>query len=445
MKIFYLILLIFLPFLIYSQGLIINEISNGDSGNREYFELVVIGSTSNPTISVDLGGWIIDDNNGDFEGVLSGVGTAQGHIRIKPGCLSNVKPGSIILIYNSADVNPTFGITPDPLDFDGDCVYILPISDLCLDNTSNLPTTTNPLYTPVSYAATRIWDRVGFRNDGDAAQVRSPNGSFFHGFSYGDVSTPFPTFPFGGSSFNIITGSGLQRNYFFNSGSFGAKVNFSRGVTPTNETPGQPNNDANRYFINSLRMGTYNYSNLLDPINIGSSTTLVDCGTILPIGIIEFKGTKINDDVNLQWTLDDVTEVNYIELEKSSNGYDLYPISEIYPYDLTMNYIDDLTYSENYYRLKIVEYSGDITYSNIINISNKINDDILIYPNPTKDILNIKTTKNINRISLFNELGVEFVIENPTSQIDLSSLSKGIYIVKINIDENTIIKKIILI
>jgi hypothetical protein len=172
---------------------------------------------------------------------------------------------------------------------------------------------------------------------------------------------------------------------------------------------------------------------------------LVDCGTILPIGIIEFKGTKIKDDVNLQWTLDDVTEVNYIELEKSSNGYDLHPISEIYPYDLTMNYIDDLTYSENYYRLKIVEYSGEITYSNIINISNKIDDDILIYPNPTKDILNIKTTKNINRFSLFNELGVEFVIENPTSQIDLSSLSKGIYIVKINIDENTIIKKIILI
>jgi len=84
-----LIFLILFPFLCFGQGLIINEISNGTTGTQEYYELVVIGSSSNPLGNVDLGGWIIDDNNGDFEGFTT-TGIATGHIRIKPGFYSSV-------------------------------------------------------------------------------------------------------------------------------------------------------------------------------------------------------------------------------------------------------------------------------------------------------------------------------------------------------------------
>jgi len=208
-----LLFFLLLPIFCFGQGLIVNEISNGDSGTKEYFELVVIGSSTNPTGFVDLGGWIIDDNNGDFEGT-STTGIATGHIRINPGYLSSVKPGSIILIYNSAELS----FIDDPNDANNDLVYIIPIDDISLDNNNTNPSTTNSSYNLSVYGALKSWVRIGLRNSGDVGQVRKPDGTFFHGFSYGDVLNPFPTFPIefgGGNSFNVRTGSGTDRNYNF--------------------------------------------------------------------------------------------------------------------------------------------------------------------------------------------------------------------------------------
>ena len=68
------------------SGLVVNEISQGSLGSREFAELVVVGD---PCSTVDIRGWIVDDNNGIFtecgpnpnDGALSGYGIAAGHIR----------------------------------------------------------------------------------------------------------------------------------------------------------------------------------------------------------------------------------------------------------------------------------------------------------------------------------------------------------------------------
>lgn len=437
-----LLFFILFPLLCFGQGLIINEISNGVTGTQEYYELVVIGSSSNPLGNVDLGGWIVDDNNGDFEGFTT-TGVAQGHIRIKPGFYSSVKPGSIFVIYNSSELF----FTPDPSDSNGDCVYFIPINDPSLDNNNSIPSTTNSSYTPATYGALQSWTRIGLRNDGDAVQVRKPGGIFFHGFSYGDVLTPFPNFPseFGGtSSFNIITGAGTGRNYMFNCGNFTTQSNFTRGTAPTNETPGQPNNDFNRYFINSLRNGTYNYSNLSDPINCGTSPTLVDCATFLPINIIKFEGLKVGNKVKVHWVVENPSDVKQFNLEYSNNGYEFYQIGQFYSDNITTeyNFDDDLRNGESYYRLQIIENNNDITYSNIINITNQVNDDLIIYPNPTKNILNIN--KNVDKVVIYNELGmmIDYVFIN--NQIILNDISTGIYLVKLVIGENAIFKKVVI-
>lgn len=449
MKTFYLLILIIAPILSFAQGLIVNEISNGDSGVREYYELVVIGSSADPLGLVDLGGWIIDDNNGDFEGAISGVGIAQGHIRIKPGYLSAVKPGSILLIYNSSDVNPNLNIVPDPTDANEDCVYIIPIDDPCLEQCSFFPSaspTFIPTYLCLAYSNTTStsWSRISLANSGDAAQVRKPDGSFFHGFSYGGVLAPFPTFPFGGTSFNIMTGSGGQRNYSFGCGSFVSKVNFSRGTAPTNETPGLPNNDANTYFINLLRNGTYNYTNLSDIANCGTATTLVPCSMILPIKITQFRGVKVNSNVDIQWTLEDIEDVDYIDIEKSSNGYELQSLDRVYPYTNTMRYTDRLLHSNNYYRLKIVEYSGEVTYSDIIHIVSDISDEVMVYLGLSQDIVNIKTTTSVKRVSVHNSFGTEILVSYSADSIDLSGMPRGFYVIRVDTENSTLIKKIIL-
>jgi uncharacterized repeat protein (TIGR03803 family) len=70
--------------------------------------------------------------------------------------------------------------------------------------------------------------------------------------------------------------------------------------------------------------------------------------------------------------------------------------------------------------------------------------DIKIYPNPTNDILNIKSEFPIDNIEIYSVLGKKiFEIKN-TSLIDLGLLSSGVYIVKV-FSNNTFISKKILI
>ena len=117
----FLVFFLLLPVTILSQTIRINEFSNGPSGSKEWIEILV--TPTSPTIpslktcfynSVNIAGWVIDDNNGDFSpfGQYNGTGIADGHLRFK-----NVAPwtklpvGALIVIYNSFDKDPL--IPPD--------------------------------------------------------------------------------------------------------------------------------------------------------------------------------------------------------------------------------------------------------------------------------------------------------------------------------------------
>ncbi|WP_339624929.1 T9SS type A sorting domain-containing protein [uncultured Winogradskyella sp.] len=64
-----------------------------------------------------------------------------------------------------------------------------------------------------------------------------------------------------------------------------------------------------------------------------------------------------------------------------------------------------------------------------------------VYPNPTSDVLNIKTTKTIDNVTVFNLLGQSVANFNGNQIVDdsinLSELSKGLYLVKITAEGTT--------
>jgi len=82
------------------SGAIVNEVDPG----TDAVELVVISDDDCST--VNLQGWILDDNNGDFVGcanapqALAGIGVAQGFIRFTPdqALWAELPPGTIIVI-----------------------------------------------------------------------------------------------------------------------------------------------------------------------------------------------------------------------------------------------------------------------------------------------------------------------------------------------------------
>lgn len=290
-------LLVFVVFTLFTnaQGLIINEFSNGPSGTKEWLELVVIGDSNNPMATVDLTGWIIDDNGGNFDSG-SGIGLADGHIKLT-NAFNAVPVGSILVLYNETDKNANIP-ADDPLDLNNDSIYIIPGNHSSLEMCQSLPSASSFSYscTPTSPVQ---WSVVGLRNGGDALQVRTPGNVMYHGFSYGDVSTPFPTFPSGTSSWNIGAGS-TTLAYAFTCGFWENQASFNE-INETVSTPGAVNGAQNNRFISRLRNGTFNYSDLTancNPIVINPPVVnppVVDLPEIIIPNVFSPNGDGLND------------------------------------------------------------------------------------------------------------------------------------------------------
>jgi len=404
----------------FSQGIIINEISNGTSGTKEFIEFLVIGSSTQPTGLVDITHWVFDDNNGDFE-ASTGAGVAAGHYRF-----TNLTPlipiGSLIIVYNNADINLNM-ISDDPLDSNNDFVYVFPINSIYLEKCTGSPSSTiGTTYTPCTYtsSSTQTWTSIGLRNGGDAAQIRKPDYSFYHGFSYGDVLNIYPTFPNGNTSFNVITGSGTAKNYYLDCGDWTEKSNYYRGDANF-DTPGLPNTYENQNLITNIRIGSFDYDNLSEPYNCFP--------IILDESSIGFRAKRLGKNVEINW--DTLTEIKDYILEKSYNGYDF---KEVYQGELNI-YIDNLD-MDNYYRLKLVDFSDNFIYTNTIYIKGDKVAEIQIYPTLVHSFIRIETELEGVTCYIYTTTGQELISIKPNNNIlKLDNLPSGIYFLRIETKE----------
>ena len=101
---------------------------------------------------------------------------------------------------------------------------------------------------------------------------------------------------------------------------------------------------------------------------------------------------------------------------------------------------EKLIFDENF-------YSPGTCYKGNSNKINAYNNQINIYPNPVKNIINIKNIENIDisAILLINMQGQIVRSYNPSAtQLDVSDITKGIYFIKLAYSKGDVIKKIII-
>ncbi len=82
-------------------------------------------------------------------------------------------------------------------------------------------------------------------------------------------------------------------------------------------------------------------------------------------------------------------------------------------------------------------FVDDIVWATALGSSTFDKDAFSYYPNPVNDILNLAYDKNITNVTVYNVLGQEIMIKNNASnvsQIDMSSLASGTYLVKVTSD-----------
>lgn len=413
-------------------GLIINEINQGTSGSiKEFIELLVLGDPDNPCAPVDLTGWIVDDNNGSFEACGTGVGIATGHYRLT-SCYNSVPPGSILVIYNAADVYAGLP-ADDPTDADGDLVYIIPSNNSCLEANYSIPVSSpaNCSYGG-TYSTPNLTWAAGMSNTGDAVQVRKPDFSFFHGYSFGNVNTIFPAWPSGadaGSSFNKGSGNlALDCGSCWNSASF---------ITTTagSGTPGAANTVNNGYFISNIQSCLLNYADLSDPDN---------CALILDLNENEIAGYATAKGNVIEW-VDYNYQYQSVELWRSADAsnFQIVDVQNTANLENAAGRFSILDAASGmgvqYYFVRWQKEAAHMSVtSNTISIQTNTATiaEVRIIPNPANDhiLMQFPTYPIVTEYTLFSAAGLPIISGQTealnTIRVDISMLPKGIYYVQ---------------
>lgn len=198
---------------------------------------------------------------------------------------------------------------------------------------------------------------------------------------------------------------------------------------------------------------TFNYANGASP-NI-AALIVAPSGSVLPIKLINFSAKEYNGSSNLSWATSFELNNKGFNIQHSTDAANFSVIGFVNSKgnsNTTTNYNfkhHNPGLSKNYYRLQQIDIDGKITYSNIeivdIKNSKKI---VSIYPNPTSEVINIRSNEKISLIELLDVSGRMIQsFSSSQTKIDVRMLTNGMYVLKIEfgpgnkVEEKIIVKK----
>jgi len=188
-----------------------------------------------------------------------------------------------------------------------------------------------------------------------------------------------------------------------------------------------------------------------------TSISMGTCGTstpgmpnvVLPVELISFNGKVINNTVHLAWKTASEIENSHFEIERSPDGKNFKGIGKVKGNGTTLEAqyysFEDKTFSKglNYYRLKQIDFDGDYEYSEIVVLrSEQGKEQIFFSPNPT-NIGQVRFSYNSPRYGKLHtqvldlsgkvllDYDLQVVEGNNTLELDLNTLSKGMYFVRL--------------
>jgi hypothetical protein len=214
-------------------------------------------------------------------------------------------------------------------------------------------------------------------------------------------------------------------------------------VTTSTATRNLVQGDCGTATFNSLNCGDFQIV-----INgQGISYQTITC-TALPIELLHYDAYRMNNYVLVKWISATETNNDYFTIEKS---IDLYNWEAVEYVDGAGNSFTPISYEIKdydeireitYYRLTQTDYE-------IVAVSPDLKSNFRIYPNTIKDnkTLTIESTEIVEFIEIYDVIGglQKTEYNKEVSEIDVSNLSQGLYILKVKVESNPeiIIEKII--
>jgi SdrD B-like domain/Secretion system C-terminal sorting domain len=177
--------------------------------------------------------------------------------------------------------------------------------------------------------------------------------------------------------------------------------------------------------------------------------------SVLPVKLVSFTAQAQGSQVALQWSVADQLNAGSYEMECSKDNLTYSSFTSVAANSNVSAVYNALHASPvtgiNYYRLKIVDKNGIITYSDIRKVNFGRGGNITVYPNPAHGEVNINLTAGMlykpATISVFTIEGKlvsakRLTTAGQTETVDVSTMANGKYIIRIVTDNDVINKTI---
>ena len=174
----------------------------------------------------------------------------------------------------------------------------------------------------------------------------------------------------------------------------------------------------------------------------------------LPIEMISFEVKRNGVENQLTWVTSSEQNTSHFEIEKSIDSENWNKVATIKAagnsvtekrYQLNDN---EIIFGMNYYRIKSVDLDGKYSYSSVEKVYLENINDITIYPNPVMTTLNIalKNALENTLIEIYSLEGKKLMSENSSNlnhRINVETLAKGTYMIRISNKEKTYTSKFV--
>ncbi|HLY70168.1 MAG TPA: T9SS type A sorting domain-containing protein, partial [Puia sp.] len=197
---------------------------------------------------------------------------------------------------------------------------------------------------------------------------------------------------------------------------------------------------------------TSHNNSVLSTATFGNFT--IDDGA-LPVNLISFTGSDINNQYTvLKWSTSSEIDSKYFEVQKSYDGVGFTTFAQVNASgnsSLVQNYSANDYHPEtgyNFYRLKIVDNDGTVTYSKIIAVGFGNQSMPQVFPNPAGAYFTVtagqEVMKEISVIDVSGKIIQRIINKNGSSAItvDSENLAGGIYIIMITTAEHVYQQKL---
>ncbi|MGB4771162.1 MAG: T9SS type A sorting domain-containing protein [Chitinophagaceae bacterium] len=219
------------------------------------------------------------------------------------------------------------------------------------------------------------------------------------------------------------------------------------------------------------------FSNLAAPVTVGAvvvalaHNTTSDIGstsefsqasitTLLPVQFVSFKAELQSDKVLVSWATAQEQNASHFDVERSTNGRDFTKIGQVKAAG-NSNVLVNYSFTDNnpvlgvsYYRLRQVDIDNRFVYTKTVIIRNEARSKAFtVWPNPVLDNVNVtlQSDKNQNlslRVVDYNGRVVRSQVVNATRgvnqiTVNMSTLTKGMYVIQVVGDNLNLTEKVI--